>query len=242
MDSILKEKYIDAVMNKDKVDLFMISMNLPTSIFRYRAGTRKNSDGSLCDLTLLAQDKIFLASAGKQNDENDSLVFWNAVEEEKRLTGDNKWPLDLIVLLQNELDYKFVSQMQMKTYIACFTEIAPKIAEAQYFWENYANDNKGFCIEYAFEDFFTCLFPVVYKDKFDREVKQETIITKILTTKEYKWSKEKEWRIIKMGKGEEEVFPTPKRIYLGKECCRNEELYEGLKKIALEKKIEIIQL
>lgn len=88
-------------------------------------------------------------------------------------------------------------------------------------WVRYADEEKGFCIEYTLpstidNDFVKNLYPIIYEKKEEinfmellfeltdisinkEELKQSDIIRKIilsLLTKEPKWESEEEWRII----------------------------------------------
>lgn len=88
-------------------------------------------------------------------------------------------------------------------------------------WARYADEEKGFCIEYILpsttdNDFIKNLYPIIYAEKEEinfmelffelanicinkKEVKQSAIIRKMilsLLTKEPKWESEEEWRII----------------------------------------------
>lgn len=106
-------------------------------------------------------------------------------------------------------------------------------------WSNYANESKGYCIEYYMKDYEneSLLFPVVYQD--DRET---NIVTNILgsfigemifgmssgqmdvdksqfirlfLTKDLIWSYQKEWRLI--GDANYKLpAPSVSKIYLGK--------------------------
>ena len=88
-------------------------------------------------------------------------------------------------------------------------------------WARYADEEKGFCIEYTlslaiYNDFVKNLYPIIYTKKEEinfmelffellnvginkEDLKQSAIIRKIilsLLTKEPKWESEEEWRII----------------------------------------------
>lgn len=85
----------------------------------------------------------------------------------------------------------------------------------------YANNHKGFCIEYYFEN-SQFIFPVLYKDskRIDIDKLDESHMYKSILTKYSEWSKENEWRIIlpfydKKEKGKAIKQPLPKAIYMG---------------------------
>lgn len=106
-------------------------------------------------------------------------------------------------------------------------------------WQNYADDSKGYCIEYDMKDYenMYALFPVVYQDN-----RESNIVTSILSafigemifgmssgriaadksqfirlflTKDLEWSYQKEWRLL--GDTNQKLSaPTIHAIYLGK--------------------------
>ena len=106
-------------------------------------------------------------------------------------------------------------------------------------WKNYANDSKGYCIEYdtrGYENLYS-LFPVVYQDGRETNILTNTINSlfgeiiygmsngqikpdkshyiRMFVTKDLKWSYQKEWRLLGDAK---EKLPAPsiQAIYLGK--------------------------
>jgi Protein of unknown function (DUF2971) len=104
-------------------------------------------------------------------------------------------------------------------------------------WSHYANQHKGFCIEYSVEDlpptdmFVRILFPVVYSERlFDatryfqaaiRDRKKFNILFPALAAlyKSPEWSYEKEWRLVIPGNLVKQAsawrVPKPKAVYLG---------------------------
>ena len=91
-------------------------------------------------------------------------------------------------------------------------------------WSYYANNHKGFCIEYYFDSFEDSqfIFPVVYKEskKIDIDNLDNSQMYKSILTKYSDWLKEDEWRIILPFYGKQEngkviKQPLPKAIYMG---------------------------
>lgn len=118
--------------------------------------------------------------------------------------------------------YKSV-ESNLKTHnICCFSENKDNIL----MWSHYANNHKGFCIEYRYIDIaksnvFLC--PVLYKDSIPY---LDDGIAKIIYTKANNWEYECEWRIYENSKEEEVYFietPVPLAIYIG--CRASLELY-----------------
>lgn len=113
-----------------------------------------------------------------------------------------------------------IEQVISSFYIACFCESVLKDT----MWSYYANNHKGFCIEYYFNSFESpqFIFPVVYKDskKIDINNLDESEMYKSILTKYSDWSKEDEWRIAlpyydEKTDGKVIKQPLPKAIYMG---------------------------
>ena len=105
-------------------------------------------------------------------------------------------------------------------------------------WINYAKDYSGYCIEYDMEgyDYSKFLMPVIYENQKEtdlikaivKNILGQTIFTlsgekveiernhilKLLTTKDLKWSYQKEWRLVGNANGRLSA-PRIKRIILG---------------------------
>lgn len=91
-------------------------------------------------------------------------------------------------------------------------------------WSHYANNHKGFCIEYYSSSFESphFIFPVVYKGKkvIDVDDFSEAEMYKSIMTKYSYWREENEWRILlpykgEISKGRVIEQPLPKAIYMG---------------------------
>lgn len=112
-------------------------------------------------------------------------------------------------------------------------------------WVNYANNYTGYCIEYDMEDYEynKYLFPVMYEDQKEtdlinsivKNILGQTIfvlskeqidiernhILKLLTTKDLKWSYQKEWRIIGDANFKLKA-PKIKRVIIGYNANEND--------------------
>lgn len=121
-------------------------------------------------------------------------------------------------------------------------------------WSHYADDHKGFCLEYNFKelnnDLTELLLPVRYTDEVldvsdcFTDKMNNSIILNALTRKYTEWSEEKEWRIIinstNNAQGQCVTTPTPKKIFLGNQI--NVENKNKIIEIAKVKNIEIYQM
>ena len=141
----------------------------------------------------------------------------------------------LIKITSNDIEEKDKLSLKLKiqdiinkinsTYrIACLCEDNDSIL----MWSHYADNHKGICVEYDFErlidTFKPDLFPIIYTE--NRTIyTQDDICCYSLTFQRHVffksdiWSYEKEWRILKPKKNEEEIFKKiilmPKAIYIG---------------------------
>lgn len=112
-------------------------------------------------------------------------------------------------------------------------------------WANYANNYSGYCIEYDMEDYEynKYLLPVMYEDQKEtdlinsivKNILGQTIfvlskeqidiernhILKLLTTKELKWSYQKEWRLVGDANFKLKA-PKIKRIIIGSNANEND--------------------
>ena len=111
--------------------------------------------------------------------------------------------------------------------------------DIQDMWDNYADNESGYCIEYDLSDyeFKNMIFPVVYEDNKETNLVMQTVATflgqmifqlsnnqidadrsqflRLFLTKETKWAYQKEWRLINNA-NEKLKAPFIKRIILGK--------------------------
>ena len=101
---------------------------------------------------------------------------------------------------------KDFEEMKARTGIACLSELDDSLL----MWAHYANNHKGFCVEYELLEInkqlqFTPI-PVIYSNEkvlvrslFPKSLKESSIkmVADGLSTKSTEWSYEKEWRIIR---------------------------------------------
>jgi len=77
--------------------------------------------------------------------------------------------------------------------ITCFSEywnVGPM-------WANYSGGQKGICIGFETKNLDECFFPVIYRDKVEKELfNGEQGLLNAFSLKSESWSYEKEWRLI----------------------------------------------
>ncbi|EJT6665860.1 DUF2971 domain-containing protein [Clostridium perfringens] len=150
---------------------------------------------------------------------------------------------DVDNIVQSEFD-----SIRNNLAIACLSETNDNIL----MWSHYANNHKGICLEYDFEEInnISTIFPVIYSNNtcdISDDILNENynfIIQKVLTKAE-NWKYENEWRIVVQNKDESQIgllikTPKVKAIYLG--CRIDEENKKTIKNLAIEKGIEVYQM
>lgn len=133
--------------------------------------------------------------------------------------------------------------------IACLSEDNDSIL----MWSHYANNHKGVCIEYDFQELiekFKCdLFPIIYVKRRKKYTPYDLInssltFQKSVFLKADVWSYEKEWRILKCFQNDIMQFGKdtfkPKAIYLGYKI--DEESKERLINICKDNNLECWQM
>ena len=129
-------------------------------------------------------------------------------------------------------------------------------------WEQYANNETGYCIEYDVSDYKlnSNLFPVVYEDdrknnitmvlvalvvnSFVKDISDNQIKTditqyfRLFLTKNTVWDYQREWRILGDANSKE-IAPKIKTIYLGKNVKK--ENYIKIVKLSKKLKFDIIE-
>lgn len=204
--------------------------NQPESIFRYRSGSKN-------DINALQNDQIWLSNMKCVNDK---------FEGQLEVTYENmKLNFEFLKDMLKEKIDAVIEQVISSFYIACFCESVLK----DNMWSYYANDHKGFCIEYYFNSFEKpqFIFPVVYAEskKIDVDNFDESEMYKSILTKYSDWSKEDEWRIILpyydcKTNGKVIKQPLPKAIYMGIDI--EESLKEILTIYCKERFVELYQM
>jgi hypothetical protein len=145
---------------------------------------------------------------------------------------------------------EILTQITENIKVCCFSERKDSLL----MWSHYANEHKGICIEYEFEnesETRTFLQPILYSNKIHKinTFEDLTVLNQVASTltKCKDWEYEEEWRltILKQSVALPNTIQAPKpiAIYLGTRFHLNkEEEIEQLKKIAKEKGIPLYQM
>jgi hypothetical protein len=153
---------------------------------------------------------------------------------------------------------KRVSKMASENFKICsFSERR----DSMLMWAHYADNHKGFCIEYDLKgisdisDPRRCfLFPVVYSENlFDatdlyyggEDIKKNQLyLLRAALIKAIDWSYENEWRLVFLKVSDStkttENMGKPKALYLGSEICPNDQ--ESLVNICIDKGVPIYKM
>jgi hypothetical protein len=127
-------------------------------------------------------------------------------------------------------------------------------------WSYYADDHKGICIEYNFNELVegeylkNQLFPIVYSDNIiditpfiikatkDRSYYSNPLFLILpVLNKTIKWKHEYEWRIINTNNfdniGKSLILPKPKSVILGLKICKDYE--DQIRDICMKQEIQV---
>lgn len=129
-------------------------------------------------------------------------------------------------------------------------------------WSHYADEHKGFCIEYDIEKLARgdirrrMLFPVIYKDSMfdctkyliaairDRGTFNNIYARLQALYKSPEWSYEQEWRLVFIGgvidKEQDYPMPTPSKVFLGAKISDNDK--QRIIALCQSKKVECYQM
>lgn len=269
-----RNEYVELVfsLNKNSINLEeakkLLEKNKPEGgkLYKYRRGGES-------DIENLINDKLWVPRPDEFNDPYDCALFIDSEEllymagnevgelDEMRKTINEfeksnlglKMPdIDKILSIMgakaNEALQPTLSELRNSLGIYCLTEEKESIL----MWSHYAENHKGFCVEYDFEDFqkkFSDFYPVAYDEEYCGMSgyiwnQDSNIIMRSALSKANQWNYEKEWRIIlknnKADKGHVIDSPKVKSIYLG--CKATNELENELKEIAKNKNIPIYKM
>ena len=255
------------LINLDEAEK-IIEENKPKSgkLYKYRSGTEK-------DIENLENDKIWVPKPDEFNDPYDCSLFIDS-EELLYIAGNEKGEIDDIrkdinkykklfpgikipdieqVIKEvgsvaNKIIQPEINKLRDSLGIYCLTEDRDSIL----MWSHYAENHKGFCIEYDFEEIkekFSDFYPVVYSEYFCEMSKyiwdnNADIIIRSALSKSEQWNYEKEWRIILRNdiKSAGHLIDASKikAIYLG---CKIKEDYEDkLKEIGESKGVPVYKM
>lgn len=217
---------------------------LPKSLFKYRAGISKNMNGVFVDIDALYQQYLWMPNAASLNDPYECLLFFQWKDECAEKFGFDK---DLVTnsdipKINSDLD-DFAQSFREKFNIISFSEENSSLL----MWSHYANEHKGFCIEYSTNEFKSFFFPVMYSNKIPNALENECTVPLSMITKSKDWQYELEWRIVNqydgfISDGHQYPAPMPKAIYLGCRIDENNELKDNLISVSKEFGITLYQM
>ena len=214
---------------------FIKAVNIPDRLFKYR---RFDEDGRA--LQCLEKDQLFCVKAALLNDPYECTVHF----AEDTFTE----------LIEEDLEGSYCDHNAQHLYICSFSELG----DSSLMWSHYAEDHKGFCIEYNFAEcpHMLCwqfLYPVLYQEEmadlsdYHRNPYDLNFLMDKLTAmiKSSQWAYEKEWRMIMpfdIGNipAVPMPMPQPKAVYAG--CRTAEENLEKLMRITQAKGIPLYQM
>lgn len=202
-----KREYLDRLIpNRKKANIDrafkLLERHIPDSVYKYRAISEYS-------LTNFRDDTIWISHPKDFNDPFDSIT----TEFELNFGNVN----DLIGVMLNQEDiinqedissiqevYKklYLERTQVTFTVACLSETNSSVL----MWSHYANDHKGFCIEYNGHEIYNnefvnkCFFPVKYIGTDEEQLPISALALDYpglysVLCKTQDWSYEKEWRI-----------------------------------------------
>jgi hypothetical protein len=236
-----KAEFVKCLEGSTSVDsqlekaLDMKAGHMPKHIYRYQS----NVDGRKS----LATDKIWLSSPDNWNDPYDCEFFISdAIVEaeahkrlEKKFMGANPELLAIGKVKASQIVSEKLSEIKKWKRLCkacCFNEDPTSML----MWGHYAENHRGFCIEYDLEgpkavQFRHCLYPVVYGDKpYDLTPWGVSLVDGSpafnpqwpilgLVHKFNGWESEQEWRVLSVSTevkpDHDWPVPTPTRVFLG---------------------------
>lgn len=227
-----KEKFHQLMFEENKFTeaIKLFEESRPKTIFRFRKGT-------IDDIKTLEENNIWLSRLNAVND-----MFEGTFE-----ITFNKQKLNFVELEQVRQKYVMdkIDEMISKFYLACFCEEYTSVP----MWSYYSDYHKGFCIEYAIEEFEQCIFPVIYSEKKQIDFDDITIpvMQNNLSIKDMQWAVENEWRLLEprpihSGKGLKMKQPIPVGIYLGVSSNENPVLEKKLRSYCSKNNVPLFKM
>ena len=238
------------------------SQHLPSKIYKHRVV----SDYSIKNLET---DTVWICSPSQYNDPYDCSALINLSLFEsifEQIKKDKSIPDDFIEALHDACEHVLGQEiiapmnafMQDKMRVCSFNTNIQSIV----LWAHYANNHKGFCIEYDLSTWHRndirrrLLFPVIYSNQlFDltpyintsyinKPVDQFNPFCGVLAAiyKAEDWAYEQEWRLVfpVFNNDENYLMPRPSAIYLGARMSSNDE--EKIVGIAKGKNIPVYKM
>jgi len=220
-----REKYLDILIpNRKKTNVELafkiLEENIPNKVYKYRAFSEYS-------LTNFRNDTIWMSNPVNFNDPFDSIsiergislkelddilgatVEQMAMDDESNNTYRGIYDKYKSIISQEELEELFkifnrvTTEGTQHTFkVACLSETNASVL----MWSHYANDHKGFCIEYNGQEIYNNelidkrFFPVKYIGENEEQIPISALALDYpglysVLCKTNVWSYEKEWRI-----------------------------------------------
>lgn len=270
MESTIAKLFHDAYLIPDQAELDRLwNEETPKRLIKFFPA-QYSANNINYSLDCVLNNKVWMSSPKKFNDPFDCILNLDYTQEMEKMVGRY---LDILAtkpnfeqmkeagLLPEIMGIPLVESMCMlleykhdleeTMYVSCFSEI--ENLNSLRMWAHYANNHKGICVEYDFQDVnnacsFGCI-PIVYSDvhpfkDFFFEKKVHNFVN-FVYVKSAEWKYEKEWRIsqridLSEGDGFKADLATPKAIYLG--CKAEARLEKEVSDFCKEKKIPLFKM
>lgn len=230
MKEQLRSRIVKALMdNEIGIANKLLMVDTPKSLFKYRLGDQRDIDS-------LKENKVWVGRALFLDDEEDARFRVKNVDTvcsviDIMATKDKRFKNP-----KYKRDVSTIAETSKTDSLVCsFSETA----ENEYMWKNYANNYKGFCIEYDFVELQNSnnllLVPVSYSLKRELDIrecksKQYMVFMQLFTkypvgSNGEPCSEQLEWRyacftktlgVLDDEKGKLISVPIPKKIIFGK--------------------------
>ncbi len=231
-------KYLDRIIpdrKRTNLDLAfkLLEKNMPSKVYKYRKVTNYSLQNFMDDTIWMSNPKDFndpfdsvttepeykvnvVVDRLKENVKNDEAI--------KKIEG--VFTSELIEELESMFDRGLVHRLQFSFLVACLSETN----ESVLMWSHYADDHKGFCVEYSGNEIYKNeivnkrFFPVKYVTKEEYSIPVSAMALEYsglysVLCKTEDWAYEKEWRICfgieELGVPHNLQLPKATGVYIG---------------------------
>ena len=211
-NAIIKKVHKAYIKGDDKRFRAIQSRYAPNSLIKFCNG-KYDEKGNNVYLDSLINGKLWLSLPFAFNDPFDALHNIDCEELARKSFDDlvfkefkykkpkyiNRTEKEKLITSWTNRYKDTFSHIKNNTYMTCFSEKTNLISDSM--WGYYANNHKGFCVEYDFATLSKySIMPVLYTKKYSilnvaRKNTREFSIG-ITFNKAIEWNHEKEWRII----------------------------------------------
>ncbi|WP_347994716.1 DUF2971 domain-containing protein [uncultured Eubacterium sp.] len=209
----------------------------PRKLYRYRTGTiqKKVFKKKCFDIENLKNNKMWASAVSQFNDPFDCRLMIDLMDLVPKYLKDS----ERLQKKAHKGNYELNKRIGDEIYVICFSEKCDSIP----MWSYYANNHKGFCIEYERADLKKA-YPVVYTNE-SIKVEDANLLSYNTYIKSEQWEHEKEWRIVRPDKPNKNKgilidSCKPTAIYVG--CRASDELKMMLSGYCIENNVKIYQM